>query len=119
MEEKNLICIVCPNGCNLNIKKLNDEFIVTGNRCKRGNDFAINELISPKRSICSTVKTTNKTTPRISVRTDGEIPLDQIFNLMKMLSELTIYHPTIAGEIIIENVFNSGINVIATSEVTY
>lgn len=119
MDEKNLICIVCPNGCNLNIKKINNEFVVTGNRCKRGRDFAINELISPKRSICSTVKTTSKATPRISVRTDGEIPLDQILNLMKELSRITINHSVNLGDIIIKNVLNSGINIIATSEVTY
>lgn len=119
MEEKNLICIVCPNGCNLNIKKNNNEFIVTGNRCKRGRDFAINELISPKRSICSTVKTSSISTPRISVRTDGEIPLDQILKLMNELSKITINHSVNVGDIVIKNVLNSGINVIATSEVTY
>lgn len=118
MCDKDLICIVCPNGCNLNIKKIDDEFVVTGNRCKRGKDFAISEIISPKRSICSTIKTTSKTTPRISVRTDGEIPLDKIFNLMKKLSEITIDHPIHVGDTIIENVLNSGVNIIATSELS-
>lgn len=119
MEEKNLICIVCPNGCHLNIKKINNDFVVTGNSCKRGREFAINELISPKRSICSSVKTTNKNTPRISVRTDGEVSFNQIIDVMKEISKIKINYSVNVGDIIIENVLNSGINIIATSEVTY
>lgn len=70
---KTLTCIVCPNGCTVTIDKSGDDFIVKGNMCKRGRDFAINEMTNPKRSICSTVKTTIEGFPRLPVRTDGEV----------------------------------------------
>ena len=116
---KKLTCIVCPNGCELTIEKNNEDWIVIGNLCPRGKDFAINEMINPKRSICSTVKTTYKEMPRLPVRTDGEIPLEDIFPLMKLLSTVVIDRPMHNGEIIIENPFGIGVNVIATSDMYY
>jgi len=113
---KKLTCIVCPNGCQLSIEKDKEEWIVTGHLCPRGKDFAINEMINPKRSICSTVQTTYKDVPRLPVRTDGEIPIEDIFPLMKLLSTVVIDHPVHNGEVIIENPFNTGVNVIATSD---
>ena len=37
---KEIICIVCPNGCTLNVEKNGEEITVTGNKCKRGEEFA-------------------------------------------------------------------------------
>ena len=116
---KNLTCIVCPNGCLLSIEKSNEQWIVTGNKCPKGKDFAINEMINPTRSICSTVKTIYKEVPRLPVRTDGEIPLKDIFPVIKLLSTVVIDHPVHCGEKIIENVFNTSVNIIATSDLYY
>lgn len=116
---KKLTCIVCPNGCELTVEKNKEEWVVTGNLCARGKDFAINEITNPKRSICSTVKTIYNEIPRLPVRTDGEIPLKDIFPLMKLLSTVVIDHSVHSGEIIIENVLNTGVNVISTSDMSY
>ncbi|OYT14596.1 MAG: molybdopterin oxidoreductase [Bacteroidetes bacterium 4572_77] len=116
---KELTCIVCPNGCLLNVDKKNDEWIVEGNLCPKGIEFAINEMTNAKRSICSTVNTIFKNTPRLPVRTDGEIPKKLIFPLMKEINAVTLERYVTTGEIIIENVLNTGINVIATSDIEY
>lgn len=116
---KKLTCIVCPNGCEISIEKSEGDWIVTGNLCQRGKEFAINEIINPKRSICSTVKTIYKEVPRLAVRTDGEIPFKDIFPLMKLLSTVIIDRHVHSGEVIIENAINTGVNVIATSDMDY
>ena len=36
---KELTCIVCPNGCRLMVEEADGGFRVTGNRCKRGEEF--------------------------------------------------------------------------------
>lgn len=54
---KQLVCIGCPRGCRLTIDEKDGEYIVTGNTCPRGKEFAISEMTAPKRTICSTVKT--------------------------------------------------------------
>ena len=66
---RNLVCIECPIGCSLTAEKSGEQWEVKGNRCTNGVDFAINEITDPRRSICSTVRTTFKTVPRLSVRT--------------------------------------------------
>ena len=57
MEEKKLICIGCPLGCELCAVLERGEVIsVTGNTCKRGDAYARKELVSPERTVTSTVK---------------------------------------------------------------
>ena len=114
---KILTCIVCPNGCTITIDKAGDDFIVSGNMCRRGRDFAINEVTNPKRSVCSTVKTTIDKFPRLPVRTNGEVPMSLIFPVMNEISKVKVEKPVHSGEKIIENVLGTGIDVIAASDI--
>lgn len=116
---KNLICIQCPIGCSLTAEKIGEQWDIKGNRCAKGEDFAINEITDPRRSICSTIRTNFKKVPRLPVRTNGEVPLNTIFSVMEQINSLTLGHPVQIGEVIIENVCNTGINIIATSDLYY
>lgn len=116
---RNLVCIECPIGCSLTAEKIGEQWDVKGNRCVKGVNFAINEITDPRRSISSTVRTTFKTVPRLSVRTQGEVPLNTIFAVMEQINSVSLDHPVHIGEVIIENVSNTGINVIATSDLYY
>ena len=57
MEKREMICIMCPMGCNLTVTKNGDDITVTGNNCQRGVIFAKEELTCPKRIVTSSVKT--------------------------------------------------------------
>ena len=61
---KELTCIVCPRGCRL---KVNDDMVVTGNACPRGEKYAINELTHPTRTITSSIRVTNRPYTLVSV----------------------------------------------------
>lgn len=115
MEIKKITCIVCPNGCKLTITEENEELFIEGNKCKRGREFGINEIKNPLRSIASTVNTIYKEMPRLPVRTDGLIPKNRIFNVMGEISKVIITEPIDINEVIIENVLNTGVNIISTS----
>ncbi|HAY3898238.1 hypothetical protein IO99_08100 [Clostridium sulfidigenes] len=106
---------MCPNGCKLTIIEKNEELLVEGNKCKRGIEFGINEIKNPLRSIASTVNTIYKEMPRLPVRTDGLIPRDKIFNVMREISKVVITNPININEVIIEDVLNAGVNIISTS----
>lgn len=116
---EDLVCIVCPNGCVLQIEKVNGEVKVSGNMCKRGCDFALKEINNPSRTLCTTVRTIYKDAPRLSVRTDGEIPRNLIFDAMEEINKITLDRPVKRGEIIVKNIENTGINVISTSDTYY
>ena len=104
---KELVCIVCPNGCLLKIDE--KTLKVEGNKCKKGEEFAISELTAPKRTLTTTVRTAFKDIPVLPVRVSGEIPKDKIFDVMKEINK------TVVDETVIKNVLNLGVDVIATS----
>ena len=57
---KELICIICPMGCHLQIEMddMKNINLVTGNSCPRGEKYACKELIHPERiltDICSCI----------------------------------------------------------------
>lgn len=112
----NLTCIICPNGCNLTVDMIDNKWIVNGNMCPKGREFAINEMTNPKRSICSTVKTIYEEIPRLSVRTDGEVPKDKIFDIMNEINKVCLKKKVHNGDVIIEDILGTGVNIIATSD---
>jgi CxxC motif-containing protein len=114
---KELVCIVCPNGCSMMIEEMGTSIKVTGNRCKRGEEFAISELNHPMRTICSTVKTNFPSIPVLPVRVSEEIPKDRIFDVMKEINKVVVTKPISIGDIIIENVLGLHVNIIATSNI--
>ncbi len=116
---KYITCIICPNSCEMEVKEGKNGIGVCGNICKRGEEFAIKEINNPTRSICTTVKTTYSEMPMLPVRTDGEIPLSYIFPLMNIINQKVIDHPVHSGEVIIENVLETGVNVISSSDMYY
>lgn len=53
------ICIMCPMGCPLDINKVDDKIVVTGNTCKRGEIYGTQEFTAPKRVVTSLVRLTS------------------------------------------------------------
>lgn len=111
-----LVCIVCPNSCRLTVSQNGGKLDVQGAKCKRGLKFAEDETVSPARTVCSSVKTTVKDIPVVSVKTSGEIPKSKIFELMKVLSQFVLNKSVPIGTVVISNVLNTGVNIITTSE---
>lgn len=116
---RNLVCIVCPRGCSLSIDKSDGRWLVSGNHCRRGKDFAISEATNPKRSLSSTVRTTNRNLPCLPVRTDTEVPLEKVFEIIALIHETVVDHLVHTGDIILYNVCETGSNIIATSDTYY
>ncbi|MDO6356008.1 DUF1667 domain-containing protein [Caloramator sp. CAR-1] len=113
---KYMTCINCPLGCQLQVE-INGEIKVTGNKCKKGEDYAKNEIINPTRIITTTVKVKGGDRPLLSVKTDREVPKSKIFDIMKEINKVEAKAPINIGDIIIENVLGTGANVVATSRV--
>lgn len=108
--KKEMICIVCPMGCHLSINT--ETLEVTGNNCPRGEEYAREELTAPKRVITSTVKIKGGIHKRVPVKTDGAIPKDFNFKCMRELDKIELTSPVKVGDIIIEDLLGTGINVV-------
>lgn len=113
---KKLICIVCPMGCELQVDLTTNT--VTGNTCKRGAIYGIEEVTHPTRVITSTVKLTNSTELiRLPVKTKSAIPKELNFKCMAIINSLEVEAPIKVGEVIVENILGTGIDLVATRSV--
>ena len=114
----NLICICCPLGCQMNIEKTNDGFVVTGNTCPRGKDYAIAEMTAPTRMITSSVPVKGgKTDKMVSVKTSQPIAKELIFKAVSTLSGVVATAPIKEGDVIVKDVLGTGVDFIATREI--
>lgn len=110
---KELICIVCPNGCHLKVDDEND-YAVTGNQCIRGAEYGRTELQNPTRVLTSTVRVKNGMHRRISVKTNKPIPKGMLMRAMACLDQVDLTAPVQNGQIIIANLLDTGADLIAT-----
>jgi CxxC motif-containing protein len=110
-----ITCITCPIGCRIAIDIDNDEYIFSGNKCKRGEEFARTELTSPVRSLTTTVRTAFDDMPVLPVRTRGEVPKGKIKEIMRELSCIMITERIGIGEIVAANILGTGCDIIAAS----
>ena len=71
---KEMICIVCPVGCHLQVAVDGEDVKVSGNRCPRGEEYAREEILAPKRVVTATCRLKNEQHPRLLVKTDAPPP---------------------------------------------
>lgn len=119
VERKEFICIGCPLGCPLTVE-LSDGVVksVTGNTCPNGEKYARKEVTDPRRTVTTTVKVENGRLPVVSVKTAEDIPKNKIFDCMQELATIKVMAPIHIGDIVVQNVADTGIAVIATKDVS-
>ncbi|TDT61339.1 DUF1667 domain-containing protein [Fonticella tunisiensis] len=118
MIKKELICIGCPLGCSLEVLVENGSVIkISGHSCKKGEDYAVKECTNPTRIITTTLEVINGAEAMVSVKTERDIPKDKIYECIRALKGVKVEAPVEAGQVIVENILNTGVNVIATKNV--
>ena len=118
MEERKLTCIGCPMGCPLTVVMNGEEVVsVTGNTCKRGDVYARKEVTNPTRIVTSTVRVSGGSIDMVSVKTKEDIPKGKIFECVKALKGITVPAPVHIGDVILRNVADTGVDIVATKNV--
>ena len=118
MNERELICIGCPMGCPIVVKMEEGKVIsVTGNTCPRGDAYARKEVTDPTRIVTTTVRVADGKVPMINVKTEHDIPKDKIFACIASLRGVTIKAPVHIGDVVLENVAGTGVNIVAAGNV--
>lgn len=114
---KTLICIGCPNGCLMTVDKNPDGSLkITGNTCKKGEEYARNEVTMPKRTITSIIKVSGGKKPVVSVKTGEEIPKGKIAECMEEIQKALVKAPVAPGDVLICNVAGTGVDIVATTD---
>jgi CxxC motif-containing protein len=112
--ERKLTCIVCPLGCELTVKTEGKcVAAVAGNTCPKGKAYAENECTNPQRTVTSTVRC--ECGDVVAVKTERAIPKELVFAVMGEINSTLAKDGLKVGDVVIENVCGTGVNVVATA----
>ena len=117
MEVRELICIGCPLGCPLTVRMEGEQIEVSGNTCKRGEDYAKKEVLHPARTVTSSVRVRGGALEMVSVKTKTDIPKDKIFEVMDAIHGAEAEAPVSIGDVIIADCAGTGVAVVVTKDV--
>ncbi|MCR5685964.1 MAG: DUF1667 domain-containing protein [Lachnospiraceae bacterium] len=116
-ESIELTCIGCPLGCRITVKKDQNEILdITGFTCKRGEAYARTEVLSPVRTVTSTVRVNNGERPVVAVKTAEPVPKDRIRDCMDVIYNLKTDAPVAAGDVICDDIAGTGVALVATAD---
>ncbi len=113
--ERQIICIVCPTGCRIQVSGEDPEQLtVTGNECRKGEQYALKEVTNPTRTLITTVRINGAPLRRLPVRTNDEIPKQSIFPCMEIINAAEVEAPVEVGQVIVPDILGTGVDIIAT-----
>lgn len=120
MEQKQeMTCITCPLGCRLSITKVSEtEIAVSGNRCARGEQYAKEEILFPKRVVTATCAVAGRPgidgPGRVPVRSTAAFPKERVNELLAEIYKKEISLPVERGHVVIADALGLGVDVIVT-----
>ena len=116
-ETTELICITCPMGCTLDVTHEGETIVeVDGATCKRGLDYAEEELTDPRRMVTTTVRVVGGLHPLLPVYTSGPIPKARIFDLLEEIRKAEVTAPVKLGHVVLEDVVGTDVDVLASRD---
>jgi len=119
MDTRDLICTVCPVGCSitvtLNGKEVHD---IKGNSCKRGAEYAAAESTNPVRTLTTSMRVVNGKSRMVPVKSQNPLPKGLLMDCMGVINQYTLKAPIVIGEVVVKNILNTGIDIVATSNVS-
>lgn len=115
---REMICICCPLGCHLKVDDSDlNNLKVTGNTCIRGEKYARDEVICPKRVVTSIVNVLDGEIKVASCKTNDAIDKKLIFEVLNEIKKVSLVAPVRINDVVIKNVLNTGVDVIVTKNV--
>ncbi len=115
---KEVTCITCPKGCEVLVTIEGDEIIdIKDYECNRGREYAILELTSPVRNFATSMIVEKGDMPIVSCRLSKSVSKDLMFDILDVIKKNSCVAPIHIGDVLIENVCESGADVIATRNI--
>lgn len=111
--EREIICTSCPMGCHVTVEFEGDTIIsVRGNTCVRGERYAREEMFHPTRTVTTTVALAGGGV--LPVKSDAPLAKQKIPEYLKQIQKIVVQPPVRIGDILLEDIGGSGVNIIAT-----
>ncbi len=116
---REMVCIVCPNGCRLNVfvDEQNRVTRVENALCRNGRTYAEDEVQCPKRSLTSTVKVKGGTHPLVSVRSSKPIPREKLQEAVDTLRVFELTAPVDFHQVVVSDILGTGADIVTTRQI--
>ena len=116
METRNIICVVCPRGCEGTVTAdENGIREIKGFTCARGEVYAEKEFTAPERTLTSTVRAEGYKSPVISVRSAKPIPKEKLIEAMAVFKDVTVTAPFTMGRVIVPDILGTGVDIVLSN----
>ena len=113
-KENTITCIMCPVGCKIRVTENEEGYQIKGAACSNGEEYALQELSSPKRIVMSVIPCRHSTIPTVAVKTSQPVPKEAMFHVMNALSTVVIEAPVHVGDVLVQNIAGLHVDIIAT-----
>ena len=110
-----MICILCPMGCALQVNERSGEISVSGNGCLRGASYGRQELTNPMRVVTTSVGTSGAALPLCPAKTAAAVPKGKIAEVLRAARSAHAEAPMDIGDVLIANVADTGVDLVATA----
>lgn len=95
-KENSVTCTLCPNGCQVVWDAELRAF--TGNKCPRGEEFALQERENPRRTLTTSIRLENGERPLVSIKSARPVEKGSLLELSERLRAVQASAPVRIGQ---------------------
>ena len=92
-----------------------ETFTVTGNTCRRGEEYGIQEMSCPMRTVTSSVRVEGGRRPVCSVKTAENVKKAEIPAVLEAIRGLRVTAPVAIGDVLDPDIAGTGVKLVATA----
>ncbi len=116
-EKTTITCISCPMGCEVDLTVEDDKILeMDGARCPAGKKYVKEEYRNPTRILPTTARVKGGVLPLVPVKSDKPLPKERLEEAMTEIAKQELEAPVELGDIVIENIFDTGVNIVTTRD---
>jgi len=113
---ESMTCICCPFGCRVHIEGKGEKTQITGHKCKKGEEYALQEIRDPRRILTTTVPIDNGMLCLLPVKSNKEIPKNLVKACVIKLSKISVSAPIKCGDLVCKNILGTEVDIIASRD---
>ena len=115
--KQEVICIVCPKSCKIEVGTARGKKQAWGGDCPKGEKYAVTELTDPRRIFTTTVAVVKGEEEVIPARSSGPIKKNQWKKAKKIADGISVKAPVKFGQVLAEDFLEKGIKLVSTREI--
>lgn len=111
---KEFVCRGCHSKCVISMENIDENWIISGNDCIRGIEYANNEMNTDKDIFTTVIRIKGAKKDVVSVKSNKPIEKKLWIDCAKALSMLHVGAPIKIGDVVCRNLLNTGVDIICT-----